>query len=247
MKVWGVAGYSAMSVAMAMAMALALGCGPAGGLPKEGHPVVEPEVPTDVDPAEASRDTLWPLIEGSRWVYRIESDTDGIFQKEVTVRGEEDIPGTNGGRGIVVTSVQPEREERSWQVFSNGVALRLREEDLRLGQLDQVMTWTPAVTKSLGAIVAPGFVHEEDVRELVRSAAGDVMDDKQKSFRWVVEAVESISTPAGDFPEALRVRRVRTDKPEWERLYWLVPGVGKVREEGPRTEILVEYVIPPAQ
>ena len=219
-------------------------CGPEGGLPANGNPVTEPEVPQDVDPAEASRDTLWPLIDGSRWVYRIESETDGVFQKVVTVEGEEAIPGTEGGRGILVSSVQPARAERSWQVFSNGVALRLREEDIRLGRLDQVMTWTPSVTKSLGAVVAPGFVHEETVREIVRSAAGDVVDDKQKSFRWVVEAVEPISTPAGDFPEALRVRRVRTDKPDWERLYWLVPGVGKVREEGPRTETLIEVSIP---
>ena len=55
----------------------------------------------------------------------------------------------------------------------------------------------------------------------------------------------TVTVPAGTFTNAIQVRRERTDKPDYLRRYWLVPGVGKVREEGERTEELSSYDIKP--
>jgi hypothetical protein len=221
--------------------AASLACGPEGGLPggkDAGEQVVPPP-----EPPEASREGLWPLVPGSRWVYRIDDPARGEFQKVVTVHGEEEIPETTS-RGVRVHSAQPHLEERSWQLLADGVALRVREEDRKGGQLVRVMTWSPAVMKSLSAHVEPGWTREEAVREVERDGTGAVVKERDKTFGWTLEAIEPITTPAGTFPEAYRLRRHRAEKDDWERLYWLVPGVGKVREEGPRTEELLEYVVP---
>jgi len=231
-----------------------VGCGFGGGSLPDGAPgatnpdgtVPLPDIPAGTEPSapEASK-SLWPLTRGSTWTYRITDPTKGVFEKRVEVLGEQTIPETTM-TGIAVRSVQPNKEEMSWQVERGGTVLRLREEDSKLGKLEQVTTWNPATIKSLAQAQAVGWSYTSDVREFTRTTATSTTEDKDKSYVWSVTAVnQTVTTPAGTFTNAVRVERKRGDKakPEDDRVYWLVPGIGKVKEDGERLEELVSHDI----
>ena len=46
--------------------------------------------------------SLWPLSTGSSWSYRITDPLRGVFEKNVSVLGPQEIPETGGGQGIAV-------------------------------------------------------------------------------------------------------------------------------------------------
>lgn len=235
-----------------MAVAWLVGCGGGGGslptapgepLPElpppalPGTPVQPPETPTPEAPL-----SLWPLTTGSSWTYRITDPVKGVFDKQVEVLGPQPIPGTTDMTATLVRSVQPHLEERSWQIeLQNGVVVRLREEDLKGDAVVRVTTWSPATVKSLAQPKQQGWTYESTIRELMRMDDGRV-EEKERTYVWRVLAVnETVTVPAGTFTNAIRVQRDRPDKEGKERLYWLVPGLGKVKEDGERLEELVSH------
>lgn len=228
--------------------ALMWACGGGGpGLPDDKGPDAKtpdtPALPDGGGEQQEVNTSLWPLTQGSTWTYRIDDPLLGIFEKHVEVLGVMDIPGTSA-KAVAVKSTQPHLEELSWQIVHDGVVLRVREEDTKNGQLARVTTWDPLIMKSLDVAQAPGWSRTETVTETIFDGAGNVMDTKQKDFAWGVdEAGVSITTPAGTFEGAVKLRRLRSDKDNYDRSYWLVPGVGKVRETGERTEELIRYEI----
>ncbi len=223
------------------------GCGPITPLPPGGS-VNGGDAGVPPHEEQETATSLWPLTTGSTWTYRIE-DPDplkGSFEKVVTVVGEEPLPGSNG-TAIVTHSVQPHLQEKSWQVASDGIVFRVREEDTKDGKVARVMTWQPTVMKSLAAAQPQGWTHSDTVLETELDGNGVLLDQKQKEFVWTVEAVnETVTTAAGTWDNAIRLRRGRPDKVDWEtRTYWLVPGVGKVLETGERREELIHFDVRP--
>lgn len=213
--------------------------GGGGGGPTEQ---IEPpeELPKPSDPVKS----LWPLTTGSSWTYRIDDPLRGTFEKTVTVLGPQKVP-ERDVEAIAVQSVQPHLEELSWQIDQDGLVSRLREEDSKDGMLVRVMSWTPSTLKSLSAEQPVGWQKSISAHEVEQLPDGTLKTEKDKVFLWAVVAVEeTVTTPAGTF-KALKVTRERPDKTDWTRTYWLVPGVGKVREEGERTEVLLRYDIKP--
>ncbi|QAT86751.1 putative lipoprotein [Corallococcus coralloides] len=197
--------------------------------------------------------TLWPLTTGTTWTYRITDDVEGVFDKVVTVHGPETVPGTTM-TAVKVHSRQDRTnsgtvyEENSWQLeLTNGLVVRLREEDVTDGLATKATTWSPAMMKSLAATPASvPWEHQDKVRELITYAAGGT-EGKDPTYVWkVLEKDVTVTTPAGTFTNAIKVQRDKLNKngevkEEKQRLYWLVPGVGKVREDGERLEELVSY------
>ncbi|MGA9521170.1 MAG: hypothetical protein WBV82_06885 [Myxococcaceae bacterium] len=226
-----------------------VGCGPITPIPPGDVNGGDAGLPPHEMPPTAT--SMWPLTAGSTWTYAID-DPDplkGKFEKVVTVVGEEPIPGMNG-TAVVTKSVQlrtPQLEEKSWQLVSGGVVFRVREEDRKDGVLARVMTWQPTVMKSLAEAQPQGWSHAATVIESELDGNGVLVDQKQKEFVWTVEAVnETVTTAAGTWNNAIRLRRGRPDKVDWEtRTYWLVPGVGKVLETGERREELLRYDVRP--
>jgi hypothetical protein len=200
-----------------------------------------PDVPPDTN-QPAPFTSLWPLTRGSTWTYRITDPTRGTFEKQVEVLGEQTVPETNM-KALAVRSTQPHLEELSWQLEMNGVVVRLREEDRKAGTLARVTTWSPATVKAISREQSLGWTFTSDIRELTRLGDGST-EDKDKTYIWRVEAVnETVTTPAGTFTNAIRLKRARGDKENQERTYWLVPGIGKVKEDGERLEELVSHDI----
>jgi hypothetical protein len=239
----------AVLAALAAAVWL-VGCGGGGSLPPGGNPFppTTPELPgLPVDPPGTDPDkpgtiqSLWPLTTGSSWTYRITEPMRGIFDKRVEVLGPQRVPDTTL-TATAVRSVQPHLEERSWQVeLQDGVVVRLREEDLKGGALARVMTWSPATVKSLARAQEQGWSYESTIREVTRLGDGTV-EEKERTYVWTVLAVnETVTVPAGTFTNTIKVQRDRADKDDKRRIYWLVPGVGKVKEDGERLEELVSY------
>jgi hypothetical protein len=223
-----------------------VGCGGGGSLPTNpgGQTPSNPELPdTPSQPPDKPTGllSLWPLTTGSSWTYRITDPLKGIFDKDVEVLGPQTVPGTNM-TATLVSSVQPHLEERSWQLeLQSGVVVRLREEDLKAGAVVRVTTWSPATVKSLAQAQQEGWSYTSTIRELTRMDDGTV-DEKDRTYVWRVLAVnETVTVPAGTFNNAIKVHRDRPDKEGKERIYWLVPGIGKVKEDGERLEELVSH------
>ncbi|MFB1484300.1 hypothetical protein [Corallococcus sp. RDP092CA] len=247
-------------------------CGGGGGsLPTgndPGAPTTNPDGTVDlpgnaVDPdgtgggtkpdQETELTTLWPLTAGSTWTYRITDDVEGVFNKVVTVQGPETVPDTTM-TAVKVHSRQDRTksgtvyEENSWQLeLTNGLVVRLREEDVLDGLPSKATTWSPAMMKSLATTpTTVPWEHQDQVRELITYAAGGT-EGKDPKYVWkVLEKDVTVTTPAGTFTNAIKVQRDKLNKSgevkeEKQRRYWLVPGVGKVREEGERLEELVSY------
>jgi hypothetical protein len=210
--------------------------GPDGQKPSLPDAPLEPDKPTPEGPL-----SLWPLTAGSSWKYRITEEFRGIFDKEVEVIGPQAVPGTDM-TATLVRSVQPHLEERSWQVeLQNGTVVRLREEDLKAGAVVRVTTWSPATVKSLAKPQQEGWTYESRIREMTRMDDGSV-EETDRTYVWRVLAVnETVTVPAGTFHNAIKVLRDRPDKAGKERYYWLVPGIGKVKEDGERLEELVSH------
>lgn len=236
-----------------------LACGGGGSLPDaqdgEGGPPQTPAgrndepVPPSTGTEVKASQSLWPLTVDSSWRYRItEEGQPGPTTKTVRVLRAEKAPGTDV-MAVVVESEQPHLTERSWQVERDGLTYRLREEDYRGGQFVRRTTWAPATVKSLADATAAGlgWTHEAKVTETTFYAADNVEEQQDRTYVWKVLGVnETVTVPAGTFTHALKVQRHRINElgePKKERTYWLVPGVGKVREEGERTEELEEYEV----
>jgi hypothetical protein len=233
------------AVLAALAAVVWLGaCGGSGGsLPTGNNPTPStPELPsTPVQPSPEAPASLWPLTTGSKWTYRITDPEKGIFDKVVDVQGPQAVPETST-TAILVRSVQPYLEEHSWQLeLQNGTVVRLREEDLKAGAIVRVTTWSPATVKSLAQAQKEGWSYSSTIRELTRQDTG-LVEEKEQTYVWRVLAVnETVTVPAGTFTNAIKVQRDRPDKEGKVRTYWLVPGIGKVREDGERLEELSSY------
>ncbi len=124
--------------------------------------------------------------------------------------------------------------------------MRLREEDTRGGTLTSITTWGQGGTvKALAAPQASGWAYSSTVQERVHLTDGSPDTVKEKTYAWRVVAVdEEVTVPAGTF-KAIKIVRARTDADKVEKAYWLVPGIGKIKESGERDEELVEYQVAP--
>jgi hypothetical protein len=220
-----------------MAMVLA-GCGGPGikGGPDEDGVIVDPPPP----PVRTEEPTLWPLTVGTVWSYKITDDKKGVFTKRVEVMGKKtvDVPGVGSIEATHVRSEQPSRVEHSYQLDSNGVVMRVLEEDFVEGALEKATWWKPSTVKSLSARREASWEYKVQVSETQKKADG-TQKTQQETYTWIVLGEESVTVPAGTFT-ALKVRRERTfeDTEAKVRTYWLVPGIGKVREDGERLEEL---------
>jgi hypothetical protein len=224
-----------------LAAAVLAGCG-GPGLPPGGGGGDGDGPPKEVPPIADAKKSLWPLTTGSSWAYRIVDATKGTFEKTVTVLGPMDVPDTQG-KAIAVKSVQPYLEELSWQLDQDGMVGRVREEDRKDGAVARVTVWTPSTLKAISAEKPLGWHNAATTHEIERLGDGSLNSEKDKTYVWTVEAVdEQVVVPAGNF-KAIKVVRTRTDKPDYLRTYWLVPGIGKVKEDGERLEELLRYDI----
>lgn len=225
---------------------------------------------TDPNKPPVASTSLWPLTTGSKWTYVIPDDPNfkGEYTKVVEVKGASEVPESNPKMNAVLVHSRQERmrdnqqeiyEERSWQVqLTNGLVVRVREEDFLDSQVNpnpiRITRWTKrdntptAIMKGVASEPQQGWPYTDVIREVV-ILGGDPSnpETKDRTYEWSAAWEEQpLTVPAGTFPKALRLTRTKIDKEGTrtkERTYWLVPGVGKVKETGERTELLQSYDI----
>jgi hypothetical protein len=221
---------------LAVVLAVALSACGGGGGGGDGTPPPPPPPP----PPGTS---LAPLSAGSRWLYKVTDPVKGSFDKFVEVVGPEAAPGS-GASAVRVRDVEPTQEEWGWLAESNGLVVRLYEEDRRSGVVTRATTFDPGALKWLSAPQAVGWTQHYAFTEEERPTGG-VPRTIAKTYEWKVTGARvPVTVPAGTF-ECLEVTRQRIDQPdEPVRTYWFAPGVGKVRESSrERVEELAQYVI----
>ena len=230
---------------------------PDGSIDLPGDPVPPgddpPGNPGEDPPAKPA--TPWPLTTGSSWVYDIDDGPNGKYRKYVTVVGEQEVPDTQGKmKGMLVHSRQDRTlsgvvyEEYSWQVeLTNGLVVRLREEDHKDGDRVRTTTWSPATVKSLARVPESlPWSYQSAVQELTVLGDGS-KENTDPTYNWrVVEKGLTVTVKAGTFTDVIKVQRDKLNdrgevKEDKVKYYWLAPGVGKIREEGERIEELVHY------
>jgi hypothetical protein len=213
--------------------------------PDASEPLPDAGPPIDSD--------YYPVADGSRWVYR-HTGGGADWDEEVELthiehEGEAaylltDTPGPSGTRSESVLARIGTRVSRVYREELNGNTLQLTAE-YTPGFMRFDHAWTER---------EPGYMEVVGYGRIERDAQGVVLADGDREHQYVIESLTaSVSVPAGDFDDCLRVRRARVNETTGQPiatetdLFWFCPGIGKVREEDQTTleaEELVSCDVP---
>lgn len=188
---------------------------------------------------------LLPLAIGASWTYRVTPATGTPEDKLNTVEALEDVGGAK--TGITAFRVRTEKLDGStvsWQEDRCTSVTRHREQTFDLANVRKVDTiYTPDKIRvdETPAHTAMGASWVVSYTEVTTDSANQVTTIA-KDESWSVDAVaESVTVPAGTFT-AIKLHKVTSGAAD--KLYWFVPGVGKVKETGDQTEELVSFTLP---
>lgn len=215
------------------------------------------------DPPALVGDDYFPVTVGSRWEYEdVQGDlTERLFKSMTDCAPDLTFDDCATGEPITVQAViqsstgsnNPEEAGASFLVRLDDGFYRIRQEvqDADEPEPEIVRTYSPGFFRFPRGTLTPGAewtaAHhrcEEDwtVADPPSLVEGD------KSYRWLLEDIETITVEAGTFEGAVKLRRI-TDGSDETKLYWFAPGVGKVLEQEvsgdvvQREERLVSYEI----
>lgn len=180
---------------------------------------------------------LLPLTLGSSWTYETrDPDGSNASRKTTTVVHRDET-------SAILQTVRGSITSKVWLAIEDGLVLRVREETYDHGVAVERRTFdpgtirTPASAKGLrvGGTLRVGYME--------RYLASDqevVLREDPRDSRLVVEALdEAVRTQAGEF-RAIRLRKVDEDG-LGDKLTWYAPGVGKVKEQGGKIEVLTGF------
>lgn len=232
-------------LAMAIAIGLA-GCGLNSGAgpgnpPNEGNnpqPTADGGTGGELPGAGA----LMPMNVGDMWEYQI---TDSITGNRLTKVSKilEQKP-VDGVETWVMESITGASRSLVELQKTTETVLRIREEEYRAGYLLESKLQKPGSIRGLLVMPQVGATFSEKYDEDYLKADGTLVKTKDMTYDWVVDAIdESVTVPAGTFT-AVKLRRIRTTTAK-EKVIWLAPGVGKVKEVEPGGDVeeLVQYSV----
>jgi hypothetical protein len=198
-----------------------------------------------VTPMETSG-ALLPWKEGNTWTYQVTGDGEQST-KITTIGALEAIGGTGPNAAKMAFKVTTKKgasdETISWQVEEGQRVVRYREQSFHAGELEQDERWEPAKlhVDMTAAHTAAGASWLESYQE-TKSQPGEEDETSTERDPWTVDAVDQIVTvPAGTFRAIVLTKAGGSNL----KTYWYVPGVGKVKETGGQTELLVSYKVAP--
>lgn len=183
---------------------------------------------------------LQPLEVGTTWVYyTTRADGSGPERKTTTVVRKEEL---NGSEASVFESVRGNLRTLVWLARDGDRIVRLREESWEGNTLIDRRGFRPGSLRAPATLadVRVGDVIDGGYEEQALAEDGTVLGARQRSPAYQVEAIDAeVRTPAGTF-RAVQLLKLGDDGEEGKRV-WYVPGVGKVREEGGRIEVLQRF------
>lgn len=213
-----------------MCMLCALGC-------SQKDPGAKPEPAKEAGAdAESVADDYYPMVAGSTLTYRHSGDTspwDDRTQVSATKVGGEDAYLTEG-------APDPKGETSRNTIIRIGTRiLRSHKQEFKAGVAQGTVDYDPGFIRFDLAWVdaGDGFSENLTYKRIDKTAAGSVISQDDREHTWTVEKrSDSVSVPAGDFNDCLRVRRTRirgnpanaTD--DDDKVFWFCAGIGKVKE-----------------
>ncbi|MFN7134968.1 MAG: hypothetical protein ACK4N5_23030 [Myxococcales bacterium] len=170
---------------------------------------------------------LMPLSVGDTWEYQI---TDPVTRNKLKkVSNVVSVKQVDGVDTWVMESVTGATRSVVELQRTTDMVLRSREDEFRAGYLVETKIQKPGSVRGLLATPEAGKTFTERYDEDYMKSDGTLQKTKDMTFDWVVDAVdESVTVPAGTF-KTVKLRRVRTTNAK-EKVIWLAPGVGKVKE-----------------
>ena len=206
----------------------------------------------DLPPVAGSRDSHFPLIDGTSWTYHHTNLVDDPWDETDTVTA-----GTYNGEDVAV--LEDEEDAQGEQTHSTHVidgtrVLRAYKEISVGDEVVQTTTYDPAFLRYDEAWTQSGqtVTLDDDWTQvcIVASSAsscapGAVKPGSTTHTYTVLDVAAKLTVPAGTFT-TVKIQRDNVSDPE-TKLFWFAAGVGKVREENPTTGAVTElsdYEIP---
>jgi len=196
--------------------------------------------------ADMTPHNLFPLKVGATWSYAItDAQTGPAGTKTQTITGTTTLPNISGDVFVAETQ-KPTAGQRtvSYQQDIGPAVIRYSEDVFFNTTKIYSEIYNPYKLRAPKAPVEVGtgctFVYHE--RDL--DGAGATLSEIDKSESFVVEAIESVTVPAGPFNNAIKIHRT-SQTTQSDKLFWYVEDVGKIKEVGSgQTEELSSYSIP---
>jgi hypothetical protein len=186
--------------------------------------------------ASSGEHDYFPLSLGASWTYSV----TGQGTKTQRVMSTTTLDGI--GEVFMLETSKPDGDRTvSYQQIAGNDVVRYQEEIHRLGNYDGKEVYVPYKLRVSNAFSLPGERRQESYHEQDYDLNDQLVVDLVKNEAWTVEAVETITVPAGTFDGAMRVRRTSQNSAS-DKTYWFLDGVGKLKESGAgQTEELTSY------
>jgi hypothetical protein len=214
-----------------MCMVCGLGC-------SQKDPAAKPEPKKDGGPdVESVAGDYYPMVAGSTLTYRHSGDTspwDDKTRVSATKVGGDDAYLTEG-------APDPKGETSRNTIIRIGTRiLRSHKQEFKAGVAQGKIDYEPGFIRFDAAWVDvdDGFSENIAYTRIEKTAADSVIAQDAREHTWTVEKrSDSVSVPAGDFDDCLRVRRTRirgsasaNTSDDDDKLFWFCAGIGKVKE-----------------
>lgn len=220
--------------------------GPAAGAPDQGG---APTAGAAGAPAVTGL-VLLPWAVGNTWTYDVTKD--GVTtQKTTTIMAEEPVGGEGPNAELmafhVVTAKGADGTDKteSWQAPNADNPFRIERYQEKsfgamTGKLQMTEYWDP---NKLHIDGSPGKISAGDswleTYEETKLEVGLPATTHKVNERWTVLADDvTVEVPAGTFEGVIHLQKVGSGS---TKEYWYKAGVGKVKETGSQTEVLVDY------
>jgi hypothetical protein len=204
-----------------------------GGAPAaEGSETIEP---------------LLPLSPGNTWTYQVTTDA-GVTIKVHTIGELEEVGGEGPNASLMahrVTSDKGGDQTISWQATDGDRVVRYREQAFHrtTGELELEEHWEPYKLRIDWSAehLREGVSWVEEYAETKLPDAAVRVTTSVSDTWTVVSLSERVSVPAGEFDAIVFTKVGATSA----KVYWYVPGLGKVKETGGQVEELQSYTVAP--
>jgi len=203
-------------------------------------------------PDAGSRDSHFPLIDGTHWTYHHTTPVDAPWDETDTVTLGE----YQGAPAFVLEDEEDAQGEQTHSTHViDGTRVYRAYKEVTVG--DEVVvttTYDPAFlrydeawTKSGTSVTLDDDWTQKCIAASAASncAPGAIKPGTTTHKYTVLDVAAHVSVPAGDFT-AVKIQRDNVSSPE-TKLFWFAAGVGKVREESPASGAVTElssYEIP---
>jgi hypothetical protein len=210
----------------------------------------------DDPPASANTTTgaLLPFAVGNSWTYNVTQDGESS-NKTTTVMDAEPVGGTGpyaatkAFKVVTMKGTDAKDKTESWQGPRGGdthVVVRYRELSYgaMTGMLQLEEFWDPPRIHADGsdAHTMSNVMYVDAYKETKIPAGMAAMDPTSEADQWrVLDADASVDVPAGHFDHVIHLQK--TGGSDNSKEYWYLRGVGKLKESGSQTELLVSYTV----